>query len=102
MPTFARYAVLLSLLMLLVGPGPVLRAAAQDRLGIVLLHGKGGLPQQLTPMAGVLSVHGFLTEQPEMCWSRNRIYDRLYTDCLREIEASAERQVRRNRRRGAR
>jgi len=44
-----------------------LAASAQDRFGIVLLHGKGGLPQQLTPMAGTLSAHGFLTEQPEMC-----------------------------------
>ena len=68
-----------------------LAASAQDRFGIVLLHGKGGLPQQLTPMAGTLSAHGFLTEQPEMCWSRNRIYDRRYLDCLREIDATVER-----------
>ena len=73
-----------------------LPARGQDRLGIVLLHGKGGLPQQLTPMAALLSAHSFLTEQPEMCWSRNRIYDRLYADCLGEIETAVERLKARN------
>jgi len=68
-----------------------LSAHAQDRLGIVLLHGKGGMPQQLSPMAASLSAHGFLTEQPEMCWSRNRIYDRLYAACLSEIDLAVER-----------
>ena len=68
-----------------------LPARAQDHLGVVLLHGKTGLPQQLAPMAASLSAQGFLTEQPEMCWSRNRIYDRLYRDCLSDIDAAAER-----------
>ena len=66
-------------------------ASADDRLGIVLLHGKGGLPQQFTPMAASLASQGYLTEQPEMCWSRNRIYDRLYLDCLRDIDTAADR-----------
>jgi hypothetical protein len=26
-----------------------------------------------------------------MCWSRNRIYDRLYSDCLSEIDTAADR-----------
>ncbi len=68
-----------------------LPAGAADRLGIVLIHGKGGLPQQLTPMAETLAAQGHLTEQPEMCWSRHRIYDRLYLDCLRDIDAAAGR-----------
>jgi esterase/lipase len=63
---------------------------AQERLGIVLLHGKAGLPQQLSPMAAALTAHGHLTAQPEMCWSRTRIYDRLYADCLREIDTAAD------------
>jgi len=68
-----------------------LPARAADRLGIVLVHGKGGTPQQFTPMAKTLAAQGYLTEQPEMCWSRNRIYDRLYLDCLRDIDAAAGR-----------
>ena len=67
-----------------------LPAGGQERLGLVLLHGKGGLPQQLSPLAASLAPHGFLTEQPEMCWSRNRIYDRLYLDCLGEIGAAID------------
>jgi hypothetical protein len=46
-----------------------LPARAQDRFGVVLLHGKSGLPQQLTPMADKLSAHGFLTEQPALSCS---------------------------------
>ena len=65
-------------------------ACADDRLGIVLLHGKSGLPQQLSPLAASLSATGHLTAQPEMCWSRNRIYDRLYLECLRDIDIAAD------------
>jgi esterase/lipase len=68
-----------------------LPARAQDRLGVVLVHGKAGLPQQFTPMAETLAARGYLTEQPEMCWSRNRIYDRLYLDCLHDIDAAVGR-----------
>ncbi len=68
-----------------------LPSRAADRLGVVLLHGKTGLPQQLTPMAQALAAHGWLTDQPEMCWSRNRIYDRPYPDCLRDIDAALNR-----------
>src|SRR5262249_15240778 len=68
-----------------------LPAGAQERIGVVLLHGKTGLPQQMTALAATISSHGFLAETPEMCWSRNRIYDRPYLDCLREIDAAADR-----------
>jgi esterase/lipase len=64
---------------------------AADRFGIVLIHGKGGGPQQLTPLAEALAARGHLTDLPEMCWSRSRIYDRLYLDCLRDIDAAAGR-----------
>ncbi len=68
-----------------------LQAKAEERVGIVLIHGKNGLPQQLTPLAVTLAEQGYLTEQPEMCWSRQRIYDRLYLDCLDEIDAAVDR-----------
>src|SRR5262245_15443115 len=63
-------------------------ARAADRLGVVLIHGKSGLPQQLTPLAQTIAAQGWLTDQPELCWSRNRNYDRLYLDCLRDIDAA--------------
>jgi hypothetical protein len=51
---FTRSAALLTLLVLLAGLNPMSRAGAQEHLGLVLLHGKGGMPQQLTPMASAL------------------------------------------------
>ena len=67
------------------------QANAEERLGIVLIHGKNGRPEQLTPLATALAGQGYLTEQPEMCWSRGRIYDRPYLDCLNEIGAAVDR-----------
>jgi esterase/lipase len=65
-------------------------AAAEDRLGIVLLHVKEGLPGQLAPLGDALSAVGFAVERPEMCWSRRRIYDRTYLDCLHDADDAAE------------
>lgn len=64
---------------------------ADDRLGVVLIHGKGGMPQQMTPLAVSIAEQGHQTELPEMCWSRRRIYDRPYLDCLKDIGAAVER-----------
>jgi pimeloyl-ACP methyl ester carboxylesterase len=66
-------------------------AAAQDRLGVVLMHGKQSAPEQHTPLADAITAAGFLVEPPEMCWSGRRIYDRSYLDCLRDIDAATER-----------
>lgn len=72
----------------LIGP-----AAAADRLGIVLLHGKEGMPgsQNLRSLTDSLTKAGLLLDRPEMCWSRQRIYDRAYPDCLKDIDAAMER-----------
>ena len=68
-------------------------SAAADGIGIVLLHGKQGMPSSwnLSSLSGSLTNAGFLLERPEMCWSRRRIYDRTYSDCLNEIDAAVER-----------
>ena len=65
--------------------------AAAQKIGVVLMHGKGGLPNQMVPLADALSAAGYLTENPEMCWSRNRNYDRPYLDCLGAIDSAAAR-----------
>ena len=31
---------------------------------------------------------GYLVDTPEMCWSRRRIYDRPFLDCLTEIDSA--------------
>jgi pimeloyl-ACP methyl ester carboxylesterase len=76
---------------LLVGLSLTTGAAGAERLGVVLMHGKGGLPAQMATLAAALSAAGHLTETPEMCWSRTRIYAKPYLDCLAEVDTAIER-----------
>ena len=41
-------------------------------------------------IAAAFNEIGWLTEQPEMCGSRTRIYDRPYLDCLADIDAAIQ------------
>jgi pimeloyl-ACP methyl ester carboxylesterase len=66
-------------------------AAAQDRIGVVLLHGKQSAPEQHEPLASAIAAAGFPVERPEMCWSGRRIYDRDYLGCLRDIDSAIDR-----------
>lgn len=62
---------------------------AADRIGVVLMHGKGGRPGLVIDgLAGKLSAAGFLVEAPEMPWSRTRIYDRDYEESMAEIDVA--------------
>jgi pimeloyl-ACP methyl ester carboxylesterase len=83
------YAPILGLAIALMGAMSV--AAAQNRIGVVLLHGKQSAPDQHEPLASVIAAAGFPVERPEMCWSGRRIYDRDYLACLRDIDAAVER-----------
>jgi esterase/lipase len=65
-------------------------AAADDKLGIVLMHGKEGLPTHLHGLTTALNAAGYLVERPEMCWSRRRIYDQTYLDCLKDTDKAVE------------
>ncbi len=67
---------------------PTASSPAAGPLGIVLMHGKKGPPRYLVETASVLEAHGYLVVTPEMCWSDRRQYDRLYPDCLTEIDAA--------------
>jgi dienelactone hydrolase len=58
-------------------------ANAGGKLGVLMLHGKQGHPTQFD------SYEAPLTARPTMCWSRERIYDKPYPDCLAEIDAAA-------------
>ena len=64
-------------------------AGATERIGLVLMHGKTGSPAQLQELAARLTAAGYSVERPEMCWSRRRIYDRSYLDCLTDADAAA-------------
>jgi pimeloyl-ACP methyl ester carboxylesterase len=63
-------------------------AAGFERIGMILLHGKTGTPQQFEAVASVLVEAGFAVETPEMCWSDARIYDAPFADCLKDIDAA--------------
>jgi dienelactone hydrolase len=81
-----RFALIICLIGFAIFP-----AHAADKIGIVLMHGKQGHPDRLSSLAGALSSAGYLIDTPEMCWSRNRGYDRPYLDCLSQINASISR-----------
>jgi esterase/lipase len=63
--------------------------AAAERLGVVLMHGKGAFPSQLNDLAAAVAAAGHLVERPQMCWSRRRLYDRSYLDCLADADVAA-------------
>jgi len=62
-----------------------------ERFGIVLLHGKTGMPSQFTLLATDLTDLGYLVETPEMCWSVRRIFDRSFSGCLEDVDAAVAR-----------
>ncbi|HUE19310.1 MAG TPA: alpha/beta fold hydrolase [Stellaceae bacterium] len=63
-------------------------AQSTAKLGIVLLHGKTGSPNEpgIATLAAALRDAGYVVELPEMCWSAGRIYDRPFLDCLAELD----------------
>lgn len=79
------------LLGLLIGVAFALPAAAQPRVGVVLLHGKQSTPERMQRLADVLTGAGYAVDRPEMCWSERRIYDLTYLDCLRDVDAAVAR-----------
>jgi len=74
------------------------QASAAGTVGVVLLHGKLGAPmgvvrgRMATPIGADLIEEieraGYLVSTPEMCWSRERGFDRAYADCFADIDAS--------------
>jgi pimeloyl-ACP methyl ester carboxylesterase len=70
---------------------------AEPEIGIVLLHGKGGVPMGDSVGRGsvvggrlvvLLRAAGYRVATPELCWSRQRAFDRPYSDCLRDIDTA--------------
>lgn len=64
-------------------------ASAADKLGIVLLHGKGGSSAGRSPVGKLrtaLEDAGFLAVAPDMPWSRSRRFDKDHAATLAEID----------------
>lgn len=68
-------------------------SAFADRIGVVLIHGKQGLSGErpLAYLTQQLQGAGFMVDQPDMCWSRTRIYDHALPDCMADVDASIAR-----------
>ncbi|MDE2228507.1 MAG: hypothetical protein KGL11_05645 [Alphaproteobacteria bacterium] len=75
-------------------------AAAQpapERIGVLLLHGKQGAPLGTSignrpafgaGLVAALRNAGYLVATPEMCWSRQRNFDKPYPDCIAEVDTA--------------
>ena len=90
MPTcLRRLAAALALLSLLALPPTPARAAGSD-LGIVVLHGKQGMAGDRPTAAFLQALRnaGYAIQAPTMCWSRSRIYDATFPDCLQAIDSA--------------
>jgi dienelactone hydrolase len=65
-------------------------AHAQERYGVVLMHGKWGSPERgIDGLARTLASRAMLVSTPVMPWSRKREYDADYAQALQEIEQEA-------------
>jgi esterase/lipase len=63
-------------------------AGAAGGVGIVLLHGKTGMPGQHAKLAEALTAAGYTVVLPKLCWSRDRIFDKSYAACMTEVDAA--------------
>lgn len=73
---------------------PLHQAAAQPapaKMGIVIMHGKGGSPARLvSELAAALEEKGYVVANLEMPWSGRREYDASVEEAEREVEAALE------------
>jgi len=77
-------AILFSLITVLFGH---IAVATGNDLGVVLLHGKGGLPSgHIRELAAALESKGYLVSTPTMPWAQNRIYDASFEEAMNEID----------------
>lgn len=75
------------------GPPPAQPPApppAVSDIGVVVLHGMQGNGGRgnIASLVRALGGAGYRVRSPDLCWSRERIYDALFPDCLREIDAA--------------
>ncbi len=82
---FRRWLLALALLVLAA-------PAAWGMDGVVLLHGKNGMPDRfIANLAAELERAGYMVERPEMPWSRQRGFNAGYEQAMAEIDAAVAR-----------
>lgn len=83
---------LMAFLIILLPSYPLNSHAAEDKVGIVLLHGKQDRgPYRIGSLADRLKSEGYLVYTPEMPWSRSRMYDATYEEAMTEIDKAVDR-----------
>lgn len=61
-------------------------------IGIVLMHGKQGMPDSaIKPLVQALRSDGYSLETPEMPWSRRRFLDASLFDAMKEVDLAVSR-----------
>jgi pimeloyl-ACP methyl ester carboxylesterase len=89
-----RIAVAAALVLMLVLGASAARA--DTKIGVVLLHGKLGMPLGVgnggrgaasgARLVAALKGAGYLVATPELCWSRRRGFDKPRAECLAEVD----------------
>src|SRR2546426_12128432 len=64
---------------------------AKSEIGVILLHGKLGMPASLRWLTSHLQYEGYRVAAPEMPWSRGRVFDKTYDDSMDEIDSIGRR-----------
>ncbi|MDA1024116.1 MAG: hypothetical protein O2817_12360 [Proteobacteria bacterium] len=59
---------------------------ADKKIGIILMHGKGGTDKLVASLGSALQGAGALVITPLMPWSAARIYDKSYEEAMSEID----------------
>ncbi len=57
-----------------------------DKIGVLLMHGKGGTQRYISSLASSLEGAGIIVETPLMPWGKGRIYDKSYEESMDEID----------------
>lgn len=65
-------------------------AATEDKVGIVLIHGKWGNPSQFNSLAKSMSNKGYMVLTPLMPWSKVRGYDVDYSAALEIVTSNIQ------------
>lgn len=90
--TFSLSHFLIALTISVVGiflPPTAIAETGPIKIGIVLMHGKGGAPTKyVSDLASSLEGRGFLIENLEMPWSGRRNYDANVSTAEREVESA--------------
>lgn len=59
--------------------------SSANKIGVVLMHGKGGDTQWVDPLKSSMEGVGIVVDAPQMPWHRSRIYDKSFDDAMGEI-----------------